>query len=352
MDEMTTNSGYDSLIESIGTLLESARAQIATSVNTILVQTYWSIGKYIVGFEQGGALRAEYGSNLLNRLSSDLTHRYGKGFSRSNILYMRKFYICFPKSETVSHVLSWSHYFEILKSDDPLEIGFYAKECEAQMWSVRELKRQKSTALFQRFALSKDKEGILQLANQGIEVQKPEDIIRDPFVLEFTGLPELPTWNEKSLEDALANNLSMFMLELGKGFAFVGRQYHIPLGGRHFHVDLVFYNVILKAYCLIDLKKDGVQHEDIGQMNLYLNYFKHEVCTEGDNEPFGIVLGAEKDRLTVQYALEGINNQLFVSRYQLYLPDRDALSREVYRIIEAHAKEEGSSDSIEHDHSL
>ena len=349
MDEITTYSGYDSLVESFGTLLDSARAQIATSVNTVLVQTYWNIGKYIVEFEQGGALRAEYGSNLLNRLSSDLTHRYGKGFSRSNILYMRKFYICFPKSETVSHVLSWSHYFEILKSDDPLEINFYAKECEAQKWSVRELKRQKSTALFHRFALSKDKEGILQLANQGIEVQKPEDIIRDPFVLEFTGLPELPTWNEKTLEDALANNLSMFMLELGKGFAFVGRQYHIPLGGRHFHVDLVFYNVILKAYCLIDLKKDGVQHEDIGQMNLYLNYFKHEVCTEGDNEPFGIVLGAEKDRLTVQYALEGINNQLFVSRYQLYLPDRDALSREVYRIIEAHAKEKGASASPDSD---
>lgn len=255
---------------------------------------------------------------------------------------MRKFYVYFPNSETLSHVLSWSHYFEILKSDDPLEISFYTKECEAQKWSVRELKRQKSTALFQRFAMSKDKEGILQLANQGVEVQKPEDIIRDPFVLEFSGLPELPTWNEKTLEDALASNLSMFMLELGKGFAFVARQYHIPLGGRHFHVDLVFYNVILKTYCLIDLKKDGVQHEDIGQMNLYLNYFKHEVCTEGDNEPFGIVLGAGKDKLTVQYALEGITNQLFVSRYQLYLPDREALSREVYRIIEAHPESENT----------
>ena len=342
MDEMTSYSGYSNLVESIGSLLTSARARIASSVNTVLVQTYWNIGKYIVEYEQKGAERAEYGSNLLERLSTDLTNRYGKGFSRSNILYMRKFYICFPNSETVSHVLSWSHYFEILKSDDPLEISFYTKECEVQKWSVRELKRQKSAALFQRFALSKDKEGILQLASQGVEVQKPEDIIRDPFVLEFTGLPELPTWNEKTLEDALASNLSMFMLELGKGFAFVARQYHIPLGGRHFHVDLVFYNVILKSYCLIDLKKDGVQHEDIGQMNLYLNYFKHEVCTEGDNEPFGIVLGAEKDKLTVQYALEGITNQLFVSRYQLYLPDREALSREVYRIIEAHA---------EHDHS-
>ena len=340
MEEITAYSDYSELVKSIGSLLSAARARIASSVNTVLLQTYWNIGKYIVEYEQKGSERAEYGSNLLERLSADLTKRYGKGFSRSNILYMRKFYICFPNSETLSHVLSWSHYFEILKSDDPLEISFYTKECETQKWSVRELKRQKSSALFQRFALSKDKDGILQLANQGVEIQKPEDIIHDPFVLEFTGLPELPTWNEKTLEDALASNLSMFMLERGKGFAFVARQYHIPLGGRHFHVDLVFYNVILKAYCLIDLKKDGVQHEDIGQMNLYLNYFKHEVCTEGDNEPFGIVLGAEKDRLTVQYALEGINNQLFVSRYQLFLPDREALSREVYRIIEAHAESE------------
>lgn len=341
MDEMTTYSEYDALVEGISSVLDASRARVAASVNTILVQTYWNIGKYIVDFEQSGSQRAEYGSHLLNRLSKDLTLRYGKGFGHSNLIYIRKLYLAFPKSGTLSHVLSWSHYYEILKSDDPLEISFYAKECERQKWSVRELKRQKNTALFQRFALSKNKEGILQLASQGIEVQKPEDIMRDPFVLEFTGLPELPVWSEKTLEDALANNLSLFMLELGKGFAFVGRQYHIQLGGRHFHVDLVFYNVILKAYCLIDLKKEGVQHEDIGQMNLYLNYFKHEINTEGDNEPFGIVLGAERDRLTVQYALEGINNQLFVSRYQLYLPDRDAISREVYRIIEAHTKEEG-----------
>ena len=254
---------------------------------------------------------------------------------------MRKFYMYFPKCETLSHVLSWSHYFEILKSDDPLEISFYTKACETQNWSVRELRRQKKTALFQRFALSKNNDDILKLADKGIEVQTPEDVLRDPFVLEFAGLPELPAWTEKKLEDALSANLSLFLLELGKGFAFVARQYHIALGGRHFHVDLVFYNTILKTYCLIDLKKDGVKHEDIGQMNLYINYFKHEVCTEGDNEPFGIVLGTEKDRLTVQYALEGITNKLFVSRYQTFLPDREALSREVYRIIEAHASKQG-----------
>ena len=329
---------YSQLVDHIGSLLLSARKKIATSVNSILVQTYWKIGHDIVEYEQQGADRAEYGSNLLGRLSADLTQRYGKGFGHSNLIYIRKLYLSFPISGTVSHFLSWSHYYEILKTDDPLEISFYVKECEAQHWSVRELKRQRSSMLYHRFAISKDKKGVLQLANQGIEIQKPEDIIHDPFILEFTGLPELPTWTEKDLEDAIALNLSRFLLELGKGFAFVGRQYHIPLDGRHFHVDLVFYNVILKTYCLIELKRDGVQHEDIGQMNLYLNYFKHEVCTEDDNEPFGIILGTEKDRLTVQYALEGISNQLFVSRYQLYLPDRDTLSREVFRIIEAHSK--------------
>ena len=340
MGGLSSHSEYNVLIERIGTLLQEARATIASSVNTVLVQTYWAMGKYIVEYEQNGAERAEYGSNLLNRLSSDLTTRFGKGFGHSNLIYIRKFYLAFPNGGTPSHFLSWSHYYEILKSDDPLEISFYTKECESQKWSVRELKRQRSSMLFQRFALSKDKEGVLRLASDGIDVQKPEDIIHDPFVLEFTGLPELPVWQEKDLEDAIALNLSRFILELGKGFAFVGRQYHIQIDGRHFHVDLVFYNVILKAYCLIDLKKDEVRHEDIGQMNMYINYFRHEVCTEGDNDPFGIVLAAGKNRMTVQYALEGITNQLFVSRYQLYLPDRDALSREVYRIIEAHSKKE------------
>jgi predicted nuclease of restriction endonuclease-like (RecB) superfamily len=343
--DLPAYSGYDSLIEDIGELLHNARAKIATSVNTILVQTYWNIGKCIVEYEQNGAERATYGDNLLNRLSSDLSLRYGKGFGRSNVYNMRKLYLSYPKIQTLSGFLSWSHYSEILKSDDPLEMSFYAKECEMQKWSVRELKRQRKSMLFHRFALSKNKDGVLQLAQDGIEIQKPEDIIHDPYVLEFVGLPNLPVWDEKSLEDALANNLSMFMLELGKGFSFVRKQYHIPLEGRHFYVDLVFYNIILKTYCLIDLKKEEVRHEDIGQMNLYLNYFKHEVCSESDNEPFGIVLGANKSRLTVQYALEGITNQLFVSRYQFYLPDRDALSREVFRIIEAHAKENRKSHS-------
>ena len=325
---------YQELISDIGGLLANARQHIASSVNTILVETYWQIGRYIVEYEQKGAERAEYGSNLLNRLSNDLTLKYGKGFGKSNLLYMRKLYITFPKSGTLSHLLSWSHYYEILKSDDALEISFYTKECEKQNWSVRELKRQMKSMLFHRMALSKDKEGVLALASQGIEVQKAEDIIKDPYVLEFVGLPDRDIYKEDDLENALIENLSKFMLELGKGFAYIGRQYRFSIAGRHYRVDLVFYNVILKCYCLIDLKRGEVQHEDIGQMNFYLNYFKKEVCTEGDNEPIGIILGANADKLTMEYATNNISNQLFVSRYQLYLPDRDLLEAQLKRLLE------------------
>lgn len=325
---------YQELVSDIGGLLANARQHIASSVNTILVETYWQIGRYIVEYEQKGAERAEYGSNLLNHLSNDLTLKYGKGFGKSNLLYMRKLYITFPKSGTLSHLLSWSHYYEILKSDDALEISFYTKECEKQNWSVRELKRQMKSMLFHRMALSKDKEGVLALASQGIEVQKAEDIIKDPYVLEFVGLPDRDIYKEDDLENALIENLSKFMLELGKGFAYIGRQYRFSIAGRHYRVDLVFYNVILKCYCLIDLKRGEVQHEDIGQMNFYLNYFKKEVCTEGDNEPIGIILGANADKLTMEYAMNNISNQLFVSRYQLYLPDRDLLEAQLKRLLE------------------
>lgn len=328
-----TASHYEMLVGEIGQLLESARGKAAQAVNTVLVDTYWQVGRYIVEYEQQGQERAEYGSNLMVRLSADLTKRYGLGFSKSNLLYIRKFYLTFQKSETVSHLLSWSHYFEILKLDDPLEISFYTKSCEKEHWSVRELKRQMKSMLFHRLALSKDKEGVLRLAKEGNELQRPADLLRDPYVLEFAGLPDRLLYKEGDLENALFSNLSQFMLELGRGFAFVGRQYRFSIAGRHYHVDLVFYNVILKCYCLIDLKRGEVQHEDIGQMNFYLNYFRKEVCTEGDNAPVGIVLGASADRVTMEIALDNIPNQLFVSRYQLYLPNREQLEKEMMRIM-------------------
>lgn len=324
---------YQSLINEIGDVLLNARNKISREINVTMVDAYWSIGRYIVEYEQQGKERAEYGTKLLSRLSKDLTRLYGKGFGKSNLIYIRKLYLSFPISGTLSHLLSWSHYYEILKLDDGLERSFYIKECEKQRWSVRELKRQMDSMLFHRIALSKDKEGVLRLAEQGTEIQKPEDIIRDPFVLEFAGLPDIDRYSESDLEKALIRNLGQFLLELGRGFAFIGQQYRFSIAGRQYRVDLVFYHVVLKTYVLIDLKRNEVQHEDIGQMNFYLNYFRNEVCNGDDNDPIGIVLGATADKMTMEFAMGSISNQLFVSRYQLYLPDRETLERELWRIM-------------------
>lgn len=320
---MLEQNQYHSLISHIGELLSQGRQKAIQSVNTILVQTYWQIGRYIVEFEQNGNERAEYGSQLFERLSKDLTQLYGKGFSRSNLLYMRKLYLSFQISETLSHKLTWSHYFEILKADNELEISFYAKQSEIEKWSVRELKRQMKSLLFQRVASSKDKQAVLEISQKGHQISKPEDLIKDPFVLEFLNLPENPLWQESDLEQEVINQLQRFIMEIGKGFAFIGRQYRMSIGGRHFYVDLLFYHRILKCFVLIDLKKGEISHEDVGQMNLYLNYFKKEEATEGDNEPIGIILGAHKNEILVEYATEGITNKVLLSKYQLYLPKKE-----------------------------
>ena len=220
-------------------------------------------------------MKARYGEQLITNLAKALTHLKGRGFSRSNLIYMRKLYLTFLKSETLSHQLTWSHYFELLKCEDHMELQFYMKECVNEGWTVRELKRQINSSLFQRLALSTDKEGVLALAKQGHQVQTASDLIHDPYVLEFTGLPRQKRYKEKDLEDALKANMEKFLLELGRGFAFIGRQYIVPIGSRQFKVDLVFYHAILKCYVLIDLKRDEIKHSDIGQMNLYLNYFKN-----------------------------------------------------------------------------
>ena len=242
---------------------------------------------------------------------------------------MRKFYLAFPKCETVSHKLTWSHYFELLKCDDQMELQFYFHEAEKEGWKVRELKRQMKSSLFQRLALSTDKKGILALANEGHQIITAQDIIRDPYVLEFTGLPQKKRYKEGELEAALKANMEKFLLELGRGFAFIGRQYVIPIGSRRFKVDLVFYHCILKCYVLIDLKREEIKHGDIGQMNMYLNYFKTEICQSDDNPPIGIVLGAKKDELLMEYATQGITNQLFAARYQLYLPKKEELQAQL-----------------------
>lgn len=340
-NELTNNTEYNNLLSQIGDILSDGRQKASVAVNTVLVETYWSIGKYIVEFEQAGSERAKYGEELLVNLSKDLTLAFGKGFSRSNLTYMRKFYMSFPKCETLSHKLTWSHYFEILKSDSDLEISFYAKECEKQNWSVRELKRQMKSLLFHRIALSKDKEQVLELSKEGLIIQKPEDIVKDPYVLEFLGIPEQQVYLEGELEDKIIENLQKFLLELGRGFAFIGRQYKMQIGARQFKVDLVFYNYILKCFVLIDLKRGEIEHYDVGQMNMYLNYFKNEKKSEGDNPPIGIVLGAYKDKLLMEYATQGIENNLFVSKYQLYLPNKQELQSELEKLLEDESNQGG-----------
>lgn len=325
---------YTELIQQIGNLLHAGRQKAAQTVNTILVQTYWEVGRHIVEFEQKGNARAEYGSQLFERLSKDLTESYGKGFSRSNLLYMRKFYASFQNSETLSHILTWSHYFEILKADTDLEISFYSKQCEKERWSVRELKRQMRSMLFHRLALSKDKEGVLKLANEGHLIENPEDLLKDPFVLEFLNIPQQYQYLENELEDKIIDNLQQFIMELGKGFAFIGRQYRMSIGGKHFYLDLLFYHRILKCFVLIDLKRGEIDHQDVGQMNLYLNYFRKEEATEGDNEPVGIILGAYKNQILVEYATDSITNKVLLSKYQLYLPEKELLQQQLSKLID------------------
>ncbi|MCQ2319271.1 MAG: PDDEXK nuclease domain-containing protein [Bacteroidales bacterium] len=324
---------YVKLISLIDDLWTNAKLEAITAVNTSLLMVNWQTGQYIVEFEQGGNAKARYGDNLLVNLARDLTKLKGRGFSRSALSYMRKFYIAFPKCATVSHKLSWSHYIELLKCDDVLEMQFYMQQSIQDCWSVRELKRQINSSLFQRLALSTDKRGVLALAQEGHQVMKPSDIIRDPYVLEFTGIPQRKRYKETELEAALKQHMEQFLLELGRGFAFIGRQYCVPVGSRRFKVDMVFYHCVLKCYVLIDLKRAEIKHGDIGQMNLYLNYFKTEICQPDDNPPIGIVLGAKKDELLMEYALEGVDNNLFAARYQLYLPNRDELQEQLNLLL-------------------
>ncbi len=320
-----TSEDYNNLLTKISETYVEGQQKAVSFVNTALLNTYWKVGEHIIEFEQKGKERAEYGSRLLEMLSKDLSILHGKGFSLSNVKRMRQFYKEYPKSATVSHQLSWSHYVELLKMDDKLERSFYEKQSIIENWSIRELKRQKKSSLFLRLASSKDKEEILQLSKQGQTVEKPQDIIREPYVLDFLQIPEPFNISESELERRIIDSLQHFLLELGKGFAFIGRQYRITLGNRHFRVDLVFYHRILKCFVLIDLKREGAGYEDIGQMNMYMGYFEKEENTEGDNPPIGIILSKEKDELLVKYAMNNISSQLFVSKYQLYLPDREEL---------------------------
>ncbi len=329
------------LIENISMAINDARRKVASHINATMTQAYWQIGKYIVEYEQGGQAKVAYGASTLSELSRQLTARFGRGFSRPNLMNMRKFYLMYPNCQTVSDILTWSHINELIKAEDDLERSFYEKECIAQKWDVRTLKRQMSSALYLRLAASKDREGVLALAREGIMVQKPEDVVRDSYTLEFLGIQEDYRYSETLLEQRIIDNLQMFLLEMGKGFTFVKRQYPIPVNNRHYHCDLVFYHRILRCFVLIDLKRDGVQHEDIGQMNMYLGYFAKEENQPDDNPPIGIILSHYKDELLVEYATYGLNTNLFVSKYELYLPDTEQLRKIVGRIVDSEESKEG-----------
>lgn len=324
---------YQKLVDSIGTTIESARQRAVQAVNNELLKANWEIGKYIVEYEQHGNEKAEYGSSLLTNLSKDLKSRFGKGFSKSNIYLMRQFYLKYQIFQSLTGKLTWTHYAELLGVSDDIARGFYENQVVNDNWSVRELKRQISSSLFERLALSQDKGGVLKLSEKGLIISEPKDIVKDPYVLEFLQIPEEYRMTESKLEQKIIDNLQTFLLELGKGFSFVGRQFRITLDNDHYYVDLVFYHRILKCFVLIDLKTKHVKHQDIGQMNMYLNYFRSEENTEGDNPPIGIVLGADKNDILVEYAIGGISNNIFVSKYQIYLPDKKILEQKVKEIM-------------------
>ncbi len=332
-DNISAGSDLNALAEHITHLVAEAKTHVAQTINNTLVVTYWNIGKYIVEFEQQGNTKARYGTALLSSLAKILRTRLGKGYSRPNLNNMRKFYLLYPICQTVSDKLSWSHICELITIEDNLERSFYEKECITARWNVRSLRRQMDSALYLRLAASRDKEGILQLAQKGIAVQHPEDIIRNTYTLEFLGLQKQERYSEYDLEQKLIDNLQVFLLELGKGFAFIGRQYPLVIGNRHYHIDLVFYHRILKCFVLIDLKKNAVRHQDIGQMNMYMGYFAKEENASDDNPPIGIILSHIKDELLVEYATYGMDSQLFVSKYELYLPNKEELRRLVDDVL-------------------
>jgi predicted nuclease of restriction endonuclease-like (RecB) superfamily len=325
---------YQQLIENIGNTYQSAKSKIISAVNTEMLFAYWKIGKEIIEFEQGGKLKAEYGKQLLENLAKDLTLLNGKGFSRSNLQYMRLLFFYYPICQTLSGKLTWSHYIELVSIDDNLAREFYEKQSISENWTIRELRRQKKTGLFHRIAIGKDKEKILELSKKGQIIESEEDFIKNPHIFEFMNFPENYEYTENDIEKAIINNLQNFLLELGKGFAFIGRQKRITLNNRHYFVDLVFYHVKLKCYVLIDLKIGEVAHEHIGQMKLYLGYYEKEINDLADNEPIGIILSEEKDDIMVEYAMLKDTSKLIVSKYQLYFPNLEQLKNKVREIIE------------------
>ncbi len=337
-----TNQNISLVVHEIGDLLAAARSNVARQVNSELLSTYWNIGRIIAEYEQTVPERADYGKQTLKELSKALTKEFGKGFSVSNIQFMRRFYQAYQIQQTASVKLTWSHYCELLTISDPDKRSFYEKEAVNANLSVRELKRQIDSSLFERLLLSRgdaNKEQVLALAEKGIEIAEPADLIRDPYVFEFLGIPEDKPILESDLERALVQQIEKFLLELGRGFMFVGTQQRVTINNTHYYVDMVFYNKILRAYVLIELKTTKLTPEAAGQINMYLNYYASEVNDPDDNPPIGIILCTEKDSITAEYALGGLSNNVFASRYVLVMPDKEQLIAQVEAVLEKRDKD-------------
>jgi predicted nuclease of restriction endonuclease-like (RecB) superfamily len=331
------------IVKEIRSVLDTARSNAARQVNSELLNTYWTIGRIISRYEQSVPERADYGKQTLKELARVLTAEFGKGFSRANLYNMRQFYLSYEKIQTLSGQLSWSHYCELLTISDADKRSFYEKEAINSNWSVRELKRQIDSSLFERLLLSggdANKEKVLALAEKGIEIAGPADIIRDPYVFEFLGLPEDKPVMESDLERELVRRIEEFLLELGRGFMFVGTQQRVTVNNTHYYVDMVFYNKILRAYVLIELKTAKLTPEAAGQINMYLNYYAAEVNDPDDNPPIGIILCTEKDGITAEYALGGLSNNVFASRYVLYMPNKQQLIAQVEAVLKKRREKE------------
>lgn len=370
-----TGSDTTALFDRVIVILEDARIHVAKTVNNAMVIAYWLIGREIVQELQEGANKAEYGKQVISDLSRKLTERYGKGFSVPNVRSFRQFYLVYqerlskirypvgsefghgpekryptgsesaeglPMGDEPIHKqypttgkstqgfhpdLSWSHYRALMRVENEEARQFYEQEAVRNHWNKRQLERQINTLLFERLLKSRDKDGVLQLANRGQATEQPIDIIKDPYALEFLGLPESHQLRESDLENALTTHLQEFLLELGAGFAFVARQKRLTLDGDHFYADLVFYHVRLKCYVIIDLKTEKLTHGDIGQMQMYVHYFDREVCTQEDNPTVGLILCTDKNDAVVEYVLDKGNERIFASRYKLELPSKEELRR-------------------------
>ena len=311
-------------------ILETARQKAYSAANFAMVDTYWNIGRHIVE-RQGGDARAEYGAGLIKELSEQLTKDFGRGFTVANLKNMRQFYLTFPNGYTLCSELSWSHYRLLMRVENANARGFYLNECVKSRWSTRQLERQINTLFYERLLSSRDKAGVASEISTLEPERTPEDVIRDPYVLEFLGLSPNTDFYESDLENALITHLQKFLLELGRGFSFVARQKRFTVDGRHFRIDLVFYNYILKCFVLIDLKVGDLMHQDLGQMQMYVHYYERELMNEGDNPPIGIILCANKSDSLVKYTLPENETQIFASRYKLYLPSEEELLTELNR---------------------